>query len=404
MRVTLFTQYFSPEIGATQTRLHTFARGLAKRNHHVRVVCEVPNHPQGVVHPDYQRRPFVRRDIDGFEVLHVWVKTDPVKTARSRLAFYGSYAAAALGVGVLSRKPDVVLASSPPLPVALAGALVAKRHRVPWVMDVRDLWPAAAVALGELASRRTLDAAQRLESWLYGDAAAITVVTQPFHDHVVRRCSGSPVHIVPNGTNEQWLAAAKTKGDRAMLGLSATEFLWVFAGNIGSAQGLETAVDAAALLGNGFRLLILGDGPSRARLEARAERNTTGAVEFRGQVVPELAIRYLTAADGLLVSLADHPVLLDFVPSKLYDCCAVGTPVVLAAGGEAARLAAEHDAALIVPPGEPHTLADAVRHLAEDGGMRQRLSTSGRLFAALNMREDQVERLEGILDEVVAAP
>lgn len=398
MKITVLTQYFPPEVGATQTRLDTIAAHLAGMGHEVTVICELPSHPQGVVHPEYRGRIVRRRRGAGFDVVHVWVRTTPVKTTRSRLAFYGSYMAMATTVGAIRGRPDVVLASSPPLPVALAGATLAARHRVPWVMDVRDLWPQAAAAMGELANPRVFDWASRLEGWLYRDAAAVTAVTEPFRREIAGRL-GDPakVHLVPNGTTVQWVDAASLEVDRASLELPADGFLWAFAGNIGTAQGLEAAVDAAALLGDGFRLLILGDGPARAQLERRAAGHPTARIEFRAQVQPDLAVRYLRAADCLLVSLSDHPTLRAFVPSKLYDCCAVGRPVVLAAAGEAVRLVEPLGAALPVAPGDPQALAAAVRRLALDPELRARIAAAGRRFGAENLRAAHVGRMEEVL-------
>src|SRR5215207_679264 len=147
MRILILTQFFTPEIGATSTRMHHFAAGLAARGHDVHVLCEVPNHPQGVVHPGYRGRPVIRKRLDGFHGHWLWVATKPEKTTRDRLAFYATYAGMAVAWGSSLPRPDVILASSPPLPVAAAAAGLARRHRSPWVMDVRDLWPQAAVAL-----------------------------------------------------------------------------------------------------------------------------------------------------------------------------------------------------------------------------------------------------------------
>jgi glycosyltransferase involved in cell wall biosynthesis len=298
-----------------------------------------------------------------------------------------------------------VLGSSPPLPVAAAAAAVAARHRVAWVMDVRDLWPEAAVALGELSDPRALRWAERLQRWLYRDAAAITAVTEPFAAHIAAQ-TGDPtkVHVLPNGTTDRWVNGAAVEVDRASLGLPRGEFLWIFAGNVGAAQGLESAVDAAELLGDGFRLLILGDGPARRQLEERAERRLRAHVEFRAQVHPDLAVRYLRAADCLLVSLSGHPTLSTFVPSKLYDCCAVGRPVLLAADGEPVRLTEASGAALAVAAGDPTAIADGVRRLRREPELGRRLAAAGQRFGALNHRDRHVERLERILEQAAAAP
>ncbi|MBA3747906.1 MAG: glycosyltransferase family 4 protein, partial [Solirubrobacterales bacterium] len=346
MRVLILTQYFTPEICAPSARLHTFARGLAREGHEVEVVCEVPNYPQGVVHPSYRGRAVTRRRMDGFRVAWVWVYTKREKTTRDRLALYGSYAAMATGYASLRARPDVIFASSPPLSVGAAAAALARRHRVPWVMDVRDLWPAAAVALGQLIDERALRVAERLERFLYRDAAAVTVVTAPFAEHV-ERLTTTPVHLIPNGTTQFWLDAGRAVPDRARAQLS-DRFTWTFAGNVGLAQGLETAVEAAQLLGDDFRLLILGEGSARLTLERQVAEQAPGLVEFRAQVPKERAAVILRASDALLVSLSPSPALEAFVPSKLFDCCAITKPVVLAVAGEATRRASGAGAALPV--------------------------------------------------------
>ncbi len=152
VRILVLTQYFTPEVGATSTRLHAFAAGLASRGHDVHVVCEVPNHPQGVIHEGFKGGAGRRRTLDGVHVTYVWVHTRAEKSSRDRLLFYVSYAAMATAAGALLPRPDVILASSPPLFVGAAATALARIHRVPWVLDVRDLWPDAAVALGELGS------------------------------------------------------------------------------------------------------------------------------------------------------------------------------------------------------------------------------------------------------------
>lgn len=401
MRVRVFTQYFPPEIGATQTRLHAFASGLARRQWDVDVICEVPNHPQGIVRPGYRGRAVRRQRLDGFGVSYVWVLTRPVKTTAARLGLYGSYAAMATMLGAWLPRPDVVFASSPPLPVAAAGAMVAKRHRVPWVLDVRDLWPAAAVAMGELGSGRALRLAELLERRLYESADAITATTQPFARFIGAITDPGKVTVLPNGTSPLWVDGASLRPDRTSLGLPSDRFLWTFAGNVGTAQGLESAVDAARHLGEGFQLLILGNGPARARLEQRAGPALGGRVIFRDQVAPAMALRYLRASDALLVSLAPDPTLADFVPSKLFDFSAVGRPVILAAAGEPRRLVEAPGAAFPIPPGDPGALMDAVRKLAVDPSLRERLSRSGHEFGRAHLREEQVERLDRLLRRVV---
>jgi glycosyltransferase involved in cell wall biosynthesis len=160
------------------------------------------------------------------------------------------------------------------------------------------------------------------------------------------------------------------------------------------------AVEAARILGSGFQLLIIGGGSSRAGLEEQAADLPAGSVAFRDLMPAGDAARHLRAADATFVP--QQASLADFVPSKLYDCCAVGHPVIVMAAGETARLAGESGAAVCVTPDDAEELAEAVGGLSEDPAAREELGERGRLFAAGYLRERQAERLAGVLEELVS--
>ena len=398
MRILFLSQYFTPEVTAARSRVHPFAELLAARGHEVEVICEVPNHPDGIVREEFRGKLTTTREMDGFRVRYVWVSTSPTKTTRTRLQFYGSYAVAATLAGFAARRPDVVLVSSPPLPAAAAAAAVAARHRVPWVMDVRDPWPEAAVVLGELSNPRVIGALERLERRLYRSATRIVTVTEPFREDIGRK-SGTPekITVIPNGTTQAWIDAGDEEVDRAEMDMPADRFVWTYAGNVGIAQGMEAAIAAAAELGDDFQLQIVGQGPRLAQVKKLAAELSDDRVVFRGLVEPHVAARYLRASDASLVPLGAQAELAKFVPSKLFDCCAIGRPVILSAAGEPVRLAAEADAALPVPPEDAEALAAALRRLAGDEELRTGLAERGREFATGYLRERQVERLEQVL-------
>jgi glycosyltransferase involved in cell wall biosynthesis len=399
MRVLIFSQHFTPEVTAARFRIEPFVEALLRSGHQVEVVCAVPNHPEGVIHPQYRGRALVRKRAPGLTVDYVWVRATPVKTLRTRLGLYGSYAAMAVAVGAAAPRPDVVLASSPPLSVGLAGALVAARHRVPWVLDVRDLWPKAAVVLGELDSPRAIAVAERLERRLYHDASLITTVTEPFRDHIAARAPDrARIEVLLNGTTQAWLDRGLRQPDRAALGMPSDRFVWAYAGNLGLYHGLDTAMDAAELLGDDFQLLLIGHGPLRDELERRAAAMPPGRVRLEGLMSPDDAADRLLAADCLLVALRAS--LDDVISSKLFDYCALGRPVIVAAAGETRRLA--DGAAVLAPPEDPEAMAAAVRKLRDDPELGQRLGERARELARRHLRDAQAERLVAGLEQLAA--
>jgi colanic acid biosynthesis glycosyl transferase WcaI len=395
LRVLVVTQYYRPEVGATQNRMGAFVDGLAARGHDVTVLAEQPNHPAGVFQPGYGRRPLVSATEAGVRVKRLWVAASPVKTTTRRLAFYATFGLGAAAATLVERRPDVIFVTSPPLPGALAVAAAAKARRIPFVLDVRDLWPAAAQALGELSNPTALAAFERAERWVYRAAARVTATTEPFCRHIDSLASpGKAVHL-PNGALDE-LLEVRAPAERASDGFTVG-----YAGNFGIAQGLGIVLDASeALSQRGVRFDLTGEGPIKAQFVAeRDRRGLTEKVEVRpGAPLEEVAPR-LAACDALLVPLRDEPVLQDFIPSKLYDWMALGRPVLVAARGEAPKLVTRTACGLVVAPEDGAGLAAAIGRLQDDPEGAGTMARAGREAARELVRSRQVENLEAVLQE-----
>ncbi|HET7567380.1 MAG TPA: glycosyltransferase [Gaiellaceae bacterium] len=401
LRVLMLSQYFPPEVGATQSRMQTFAEHLAARGHRVTVVAEFPNHPHGIVPEKYRGRLVVDDRSNEYRVLRVWVKTGPVKNQASRLELYLSYTAMALAAAPIAGRADVVLATSPPLFSGIAGVAIARANGAPLVLDVRDLWPAAAVSLQQISGRSVEWLGFGLERWLYRQAAAVTTVTLPFSRHVDRLRPGRPGSaLIPNGTLGQFFAVdGGDAASRELLG-RPNRFLVTFAGTHGIAQALPRIIDAAALLQDTADFAFVGEGPVKDALIARAESLGLENVRFLPQVPLDSINPVLGASDALLVPLSGHPTFAEFVPSKMIDFMAAGKPILLSARGEAARILALAGAGVPVTPEDPEALATAVRGLASDPAAAAAMGERGRLFAARRLRSQQAERLEQVLLDV----
>lgn len=400
MKVLLLSQYFPPEVGATQTRMQAFAEHLTARGHDVTVICELPNHPQGVIPPEYRGRVIDDDRSNGYRVIRVWVRATEEKTQRTRMAFYLSYMGLATLAAPLAGRPDVVLATTPPLFTGVAGAAIARAFRVPLVLDVRDLWPAAAVSLDQISGESARRLAEALERRLYREAAQIVAVTGPFCRHIaaVGRLRRPPV-LVPNGTLESFFVDAD-RSARATLGIPEGRFLTTFAGTLGIAQALPSVLDAAEAAGPGYAFSLVGDGPLREPLVEDAQRRGLTNVTFHGQRPLDEIPPVLAASDALLVSLSAHPTFDEFVPSKMIDFMATGRPIVLAAAGESARILELAGAGVVVPPEEPEQIAAAVRWLADHPAEAASMGAHGREFARRRLRSVQAERLEQVLLDV----
>ena len=402
LNLVLLSQYFPPEVGATQSRMQSFAEYLHERGHRVTVIAEFPNHPFGVV-PERYRGHVVDDDrSNGYRVVRVWAKASEEKTQRTRLAFYLSYSALATAIAPMIGGADVIVATSPPLFTAVAGAALARLKRAPFVLDVRDLWPAAAEALDQISTTGWMrKSAEAAESWLYRDAAAVVAVTRSFCEHIdtIRRAPPA-TSLIPNGTLEMFFDAVPEAHWRDRLGVENGEFLVTFAGTHGIAQALPSVLEAARLVGDNVVFAFVGEGAMKSTLLRHAERLGLENVRFHPQVPMVESPGLLASSDALLVPLSAHPTFERFVPSKLIDYMAVGRPIVLSAAGEAARLLARAAAGVSVPPEQPADLARAITALAERADERELLGRHGREFARSRLRSVQAERLEQVLVDV----
>jgi glycosyltransferase involved in cell wall biosynthesis len=399
LRIILVSQYFPPEIGATQTRMQAFAEYLAGRGHHVTVVAEFPNHPQGVIPPEYRGRIVEVDRSNPYRVLRVWVRTSTEKTQMTRLSFYLSYMALAVAVAPFTGPCDVVVATTPPLFAGGAGWAIARLKGAPLVLDVRDLWPAAATSLNQISTGLPAQLAELLERELYRRAEAVVAVTRPFCAHIdrIRGERGPRTVLIPNGTLELFFDAT---GARDRLGVLESKFLVTFAGMLGIAQALPSVLDAAERANGGTHFAFVGDGPMKVPLTEQARDRGLDNVSFHRQLAPEDVVPVLAASDALLVPLSAHPTFETFVPSKMIDYLATGRPVVLSAAGEAARILEHSGGGIVVPPEDPEALVAAVSWLAEHPDEAAAMGERGRAFARTRLRSTQAARLEELLLDV----
>lgn len=406
MKIMMLTQYFYPEVGATQTRIYEFARNLIKNGHEVTVITEVPNHPIGIVHEQYQGRLFIREEVDGIQVTRVWVWARQKKNFINRILFYLSYMVMSFFAGLYHRgRYDVIFATSPPLFVGVSGYLLSIFKRSRFVLDVRDLWPAAATAIGELSNKRIIFLAEKIERILYKNADAIVAVTRGFCDYI-RNHGGdrSRIHYIPNGTVVDMFRPTEPDDElKRSLGLEG-HFIVTFAGTLGIAQGLWSLIHAAKLLRHyeDITLLFIGDGPVKKNLIELAGELRLNNIFFHPQVPVSNINPYLNISNVLLVSLKNDRVFDTFIPSKMFDFMACGKPIILSVDGEARRIFEEAEAGLWVPPENFYELSEAIIRFYEDPALCRRCGEKGREYVISNFsRSEQSGKLEKVFRDLM---
>ncbi len=408
MRILYLSQYFPPEVGATQTRAYEMAHNLVQLGHQVTVLTEVPNHPSGIIPPAYRGRLYERAKMDGIDVIRVWVKTAPEKTFATRLLFYLTFMVDATLAGSLLApgRFDLVYASSPPLFVGGAALALSRLRRAPMVFEVRDLWPESAVQLGELNSTRAVRQATRLEETCYRRARHIVVVTEGIRTRLLER--GYPAEkmtVIPNGANtDLYTPQALNLELRRSWGIGPERFVVLYAGLHGLAHGLETALLAAEELGEHPEILFLfvGDGPQKAALVERARQMGLPNVQFH-DALPEVELPAAIAmADVGLDTRRRLGISQGTLPVKMFSYMASARPVLLSTEGESTELLRRAGAGVAVPPEDPKALSQAVLDLQADPALRAEMGRRGRAFVEAHYsRQGFARRLEQLLQSLL---
>jgi len=250
------------------------------RGHEVSIVTNFPNHPTGVVPEAYRGRSFQLEEKDGLRVVRCRTYATPnrgfLKKTLGHLYFMVQ---AVLQATPQVRGADVVVASSPTLFAGVAGFVVSRRLRVPFVLEVRDLWPAIFVDLGVIRNRAVIRVLEQLELFLYRRAAAVVTVTRAFAEDIARRgIAQTKLHVVPNGVD---LAAFEPGPPdaalRSRLGLDG-KFVLLYCGAHGISHALARLLEVAERLADDsrFHLLLVGEGAEKDALVARARERSLG--------------------------------------------------------------------------------------------------------------------------------
>ncbi|MEZ5319811.1 MAG: glycosyltransferase family 4 protein [Vicinamibacterales bacterium] len=401
MRILILSQYYAPEPIPKPADL---ARELARLGHDVHVLTGIPHYPTGRIAPGYRARPIQEETIDGLPVTRTWEYAYHGTHALRRLLNYASFMVSApLGAWRLGRF-DAIYVWHPPLSVGVAAWLVGRITRAPFVYDVQDIWPDAAVLAGLMKPGRMVSAMRRLERFVYRRAAHLLVVTEGARQNLIAK-GVPPDHVTPL---LQWVDDAVFDAVDPAAVAAAREacggdgrFLVLFTGNLGLVQGLDTIVRAAARLRDTpLRLAFVGDGADRARLEALTRDLGAGdVVTFVDRRPAAEMPAFMAAADALVAHLRPSELSRYVIPSKTMSYLAAGRPIVMAMEGAAADLVREAGAGVTTAPGDPDALAAAIRDLmARPDAARAAMGARGRAFARAHLTRDAlVPRYEAIL-------
>jgi glycosyltransferase involved in cell wall biosynthesis len=391
VRILLLSQHFWPE----SFRINDVALALRAAGHEVVVLTGQPNYPGGAVFAGYRAFASGQQWHQGLEIQRVPLLPRGPGSALRLLANYLSFIVSAALVGgwrLRRRQFDVVFVyGTSPILQALAAVYLARLKGCALVTWVQDLWPQSLQVTGYVSHPRVLAAVGAMVRWTYQRCDLLLVQSHGFEAPVRELAGATPVAHQPNPSGD----TKHAPGVRTEPALTLpTGFNVIFAGNLGTAQALDSILDAAALLSDlpDVHITLVGSGQRSAWLaEQVQQRGLAPRVLLPGRFPPEAMPAILAQASALLVSLAADPTMALTVPSKLQSYLAAGRPIIAALDGEGARIVAESGAGICCPPGNAPALADAIRRLhAMPAEAHERMGAAGSHYHAAHFALDTV--------------
>ena len=402
-------------MGAPAARAAELAHHWSEAGYDVSVLTGFPNHPTGVVPPEWRsrlRRLIYNEKVGSVNVFRTWLWPLPNRKAHERMRNYASFCISAGLRGLTLPRPEVIIATSPQLLVAVSGWWLAFARQVPFIFEVRDLWPESLTAVGMGDEDSLLHhALAAVARFLYERADRIVVVSPAFKDHLIRRwrVPEEKISVVENGVETDLFAPQPDPANRALrqhLGAEG-KFLVCYAGTMGMAHGLETLLDAATQLQSespDVMFLLVGEGAEKERIKALARDHGLGNIRFLDQQPRKNLPALISASDACLVLLKKTDVFKTVIPTKMLEFMSCSRPVIVGVDGQARQIVEQAGAGIVIEPENAAELALAIRQLAANPAHAAALGQSGREhilrhFSRRQTAEKYLEILEGLLQQ-----
>ncbi len=393
MHVLFLSHYYPPEVNAPASRTAEHAKRWVKSHGaQVTVVTNHPNHPKGELYGGYVNRWVTREELDGVFVVRVKTILTPNAGVVRRTANYLFFMIAASVAALKVQRADVIVATSPQFFCAVAGYVVSKLKRKPFVFELRDIWPESIVTVGALRPSRILQLVTKLELFLYRNAALIVVVTDAFREILIERgVPAAKIAVVKNGVDlEFFKPMAPPRRLQEQLGTTG-KFVAAYIGTIGMAHAVDKLVDAAEILSPypDIVILIVGEGANRAKVEQMVKRKMLTNVRVLPGVGKDEVRDYYSLADVNLVTLRNQPLFRSVIPSKIFEIMAMARPILSTVHGETRVILESAGSAVFAEPENAIDIAEQLVRLRRSGDLLSKMGRAGRSFVEQHYSRDR---------------
>jgi colanic acid biosynthesis glycosyl transferase WcaI len=409
VKLTVIAPHFAPDVAPTGEVLSSIVHHLVEDGHRLHVVTALPWYRHHRIEHGWHGRLFRNEETEWGRISRVHpFPTDKTNIPARALAFGGFTVLATLVALLRREKPDAVLAMSPPLTLGLAGWIVARLRRVPFVFNIQDVFPDVAIEAGVITGSKAIAGAKALERFTYRRSDAVTVLSDDLADNLrakLRPRERDRIRVIPNFIDTGRIAPQEGHNAyRSEFGLGERRVV-MYAGNLGYSQPVGLILQAARRLAGREDVVFVINGAGSARPALEAEAVDLPNVVFV-DLQPRERLGEVLAAGDIHVVLLRTGFARSSVPSKLYSILAAARPLVASVdpGTEVARVVDEAGAGLAVAPDDADALVEALLVLLDDPDRAEAMGVAGRRFVETwPSPADIAHRYEELFDELRTA-
>lgn len=372
----------------------------------VAVVTCFPNHPTGVIPRKYKGKFFEREKINGIDIFRSYVYATPNKGFTKRIINHLSFTISSIIISMKKIKnTDIIIVTSPQFFLIFSGYIFSLVKNKPFVLEIRDLWPEAAVSLGILKNKIIIKALERLEMFYYKKANKIIVVTEGIKRNLIHRgIDNNKIEIITNGVDTEIFCNEISNYDlKKQLDLN-DKFIIGYVGTHGMAQGLENIIYVADKLRDdqGIHFLFVGEGAEKEKLIKLTQKLELNNVTFLDQQKKENIPNFYNIIDVCIVHLKKIDLFKGAIPSKIFEILACATPIVAGIEGEVADILNESGGAVVVEPENISQISKAIKTLKNDNSACENMGIIGKEYVLKNYRRDMLaNKYLRILEDLV---
>jgi glycosyltransferase involved in cell wall biosynthesis len=404
MHILFLTDNFPPEVNAPASRTFEHCRIWAEAGHQVTVITCAPNFPAGKVFDGYKNKLWQTEDMDGIRVIRVWSYITANEGFIKRILDYVSFMPPAILAALFVRKPDLVIGTSPQFFTACAAYAVGLLKNIPFVFELRDIWPESIKAVGAMKDSVIIRMLEKIELFLYRKAKLIVSVTHSFKDILIKRgIDGNKIQVITNGVDaSRFFQMDKDRALVERFGLQG-HLVAGYVGTHGMAHHLETILETAAIAqtnGDKIKFILLGNGARKVELVKLAEAMQLRNVIFIDSVPKAEVPSYWSLLDVSIIHLKKMELFTSVIPSKLFECMAMGIPVLHGVAGESADIVRQNEAGLVFEPEDADALYQYLLKLQSDKPLYATLKANGLTAAQKYDRTHLANQFLGLLTDL----